>query len=221
MLHHPAINVIQHAYDCFCSKACRIDSYNRIADDFTEDEMSHEYFRVIHRQEEEQLNRLFRKTKRKILFGYTFGKTALQGTIYTSFGAWISTQEQYRHMTTAERRNMANKIRYATKAFDDWDIIVHNLVNPAYKYVDARRFSVEHFYRARSPAWVNKQNNLLAPKQPVPRIIPNYDQTKVREILEFIKETSIIDDVSGDDEQLQLLSKDLLEGMRQLRDNDN
>ena len=55
--------------------------------------------------------------------------------------------------------------------------------------------------------------------QPVPRLVPNYQKSKIKDILNFIKYTSIIDDVSGDDDQLELMSKELLEGMRAIRDN--
>lgn len=220
LLPRPTIIGREHAFECFCSETCRTASAERVARDYSGGEIEEEYFRVIHRQQEELLNRLLKKTKRKILFGYSFGKTSLEGTRYVSFGAWVSAQPQYRLMTRPERRDMSTKIRHATKVFEDWDRIVHNLINPNYKFIDARRFSIEQFYRARCDTWVFKQNKLLGPKEQVPRAIANYDNNKVQLILDFIKNTMIIDDVSGDDEQLKLISTDILIGMKMIRDND-
>ncbi len=209
-----------HANECFCCIQCRLESSEKISTDNTVEELFDEYYRIIHRQEEEQLNNLLKKTKKKILFGYTWGKRCLENTLYSSFGAWLAVQPQYRHMHRSERRALATKVRHATKVFEDWDRIVHNLINPTYKYVDARRFSVEHFYRARNDVWVQRQNKLLG-KEKVMSAVPSFCMNKIKAIVDYAKETGIVDDVSGDDEQLQLIAKYLLEGIREVRNEDD
>lgn len=218
LLPHPVMAGREHDRECFCCVECRVISANKESAENSDLEIFNEYFQVSHRQVDEQLNVLFLKTKRKILLGYTVGKKCLLNTIYTSFGAWLSAHPQHGLMPLKERRDMATKVRHATKVFEDWDRIVHNLTNPAYRYIDARRFSVDQLYRSRNDFWVYKQNKLLGPKERDQTSVPNYSQEKIQTILTFIAGTQIIDDVSGADDQLQLISKDLLDGMKKLRD---
>ena len=217
----PVIVNGHHTRECFCSVECRARSVQEVLLLHDIEEMYGEYYRVIPRQQNEQLNRLFAKTKKKILFGYSFRMRCLHNTGYTSFGAWLANEPRYQTMSLPDKRDLCKKIRWATKVFRDWEKIVHNLTNPCYQYIEARKFSVEQFYRSRSDTWVEKQNRLLAPQTASPRIIPHFNEAKMLMILEFIKNTGIIDDVLGEDEQLQLICKHILEGLKTIRDSTN
>ena len=57
LLPRPTIIGREHAFECFCSETCRTASAERVARDYSGGEIEEEYFRVIHRQQEELLNR--------------------------------------------------------------------------------------------------------------------------------------------------------------------
>ena len=79
--------------------------------------------------------------------------------------------------------------------------------NPNYIYVDIRKFSLNYLNRALNPKFLDDQNKLLAPKEFKQPVLPNFSVEKFNSIINFIEETDVVGDVSGDEEQIRLLTK--------------
>ena len=70
---------------------------------------------------------------------------------------------------------------------------VHNLVNPDYAYIDATRFSVQQFYRARNDVWVEKlwsfvedENGKMGGNPPSRPVKRNYEIQLVYDVVDNI-----------------------------------
>ena len=211
-----------HPIVCFCNIDCRLSSIETVLrDSMSVMDIYTEYYRIIPRQQDEQLNRLFLRTKKLIIFGNAFRSAILRNTrtrrntYYSSFGSALAANPEYQFLDQDQRLELSAKISLAKQAFDDWDAINDNIRR--YPYIDIRKMSIHQLLRARKDSWCKKENNLHAPVELREKVTPDYDGDKVKSIIEFIKNTNIVNDVGGDVEQLSLIAKDIFAGMKGIR----
>ena len=90
------------------------------------------------------------------------------------------------------------------------------------RYLDILRMSIRPaVIRERKYSWCRKENNLHAPDELREKVRPAYSDETVKTILQFIKDTDIINDVGGDVEQLSLIAKYIYVGMKGIRNGVN
>ena len=207
-----------HPRECFCCQRCRVEGLNNVMteEENEEEEFFQEFFRVIPRQLNQIHERHFKKMKRMVLYGNALRIKSLHNTGYTSYGAWLA--HSHPDLSLDERQEKCNKINWAKNVFEKWDNIVHNMSNPLYVNIDIRRLSLQQLNRARKDNWCKEENRRQAPREErtVPTV-PNFSMVKIDNIFESIIESQIVDDVSGDEDQLKLISKMLLDKMKNLR----
>ena len=96
----------------------------------------------------------------------------------------------------------------------NWELIKHNLTNSAMTEVDARNFSLRKLYEARNLSWclgeAKRNSRTSKPKQD--DTSQAYEEGKYLNILKKIKDEKILDDVSFDEDQADLISDRIKEG---------
>ena len=209
-----------HRGDCFCSRACRATTV-AVLGQHTEDQMFQQHFNILPAREDAQLNELFYQTMRKVAFGVAFHiKILSHNLLYSSFGAALNVHPQYcdPHYTYDERKDISKKIRAAKQVYDDWDKIVANAINSEITHVDLRKFSIDQLGQAKNFSWLVGLNDKYAAKKRKRRgpPEPNFSDAKIAHIMAAIVQSGIIQDVSGDVDQLDLISKRLLEEMKKV-----
>ena len=147
----------------------------------------------------------FRNTLVKITLGVAYKQRCLQNTNYTSFGAWLGSQPDGTFRNINKDRLCA-KITHVTHVFQDWDVIVHNLTNPQMVNIDARKFSIMQLYRARNFSWCIRYNNMHGnpPRGVIER--PEYDENKYQAVIDLVRTSRLLEDVSRSTEQAKLIS---------------
>ena len=81
-------------------------------------------------------------------------------------------------------------------------------------YVDVRKFSLADLSEAVNFPWVKNYNDQHKPKEPGWRKPqPEYPRSLITSILASIDDSGILDLVNHDTEQVNLIGKDLLNGM--------
>ena len=191
-----------HAEYCFCADCRNRKCAQIIGTTVRQDTLFEAFMNGIPRQDDEYLNELFKNTLIKITVGVAYKHRCLQNTRYSSFGAWLASQPQgaFGNIDTAQ---LCSRITQVTYVFQDWDTIVHNLTNPQMVNIDARRFSIEQFYRARNFNWCERTNG-----NP-PRGIderPEYDERKYKAVIDLVRSSELLQDVSKSSEQAKLIA---------------
>ena len=161
---------------------------------------------ALPRRSEEYRNNRFRATLDLIVALYSF-KIKCREVGGCGCGVWLRRNTR---LNGKERARVTEKVRHAYAVFRDWETIVFNLTNQALTDVDCRDFTVKKFYQARSFSWCLKQQNENSgvtgtSNDPT----EEYDQQKFSNIVEHICRTKILDDVSFDEDQASLISKNL------------
>ena len=206
-----------HTRDCFCSHNCRVESLQAVlSENIDEEQLFREYYQIIPKQINDLEDRLFNKTKRLILYGNVHRIQALAGTRFTSYGAWLAWAPQHRNMSKPDKEERCQKMTWAKKVLEDWDTIVINMSNPLLVHINIKRFTVQQLYRARCPKWCKKENRRQDPNSVTETVVPNFDIHKIDTIARCIEETGIVNDVSGEDDQLKLISNMLLQRMKNI-----
>ena len=187
----------EHVDNCFC-QVCRGRKLQRLLNaGLTNLQLYDRCFIELVEQEDERLRRLFHTTVRRIIAGKAYREQCLAGTNYTSFGWWARQANQFRHMPAKERMVLVKKVNEINLVFSNWEVIVRNLTDSRMLYVDARRFSVNQFYRAVDIGWCLRQNELHRPAgrndgDPV------YPEDMYQGILQYVYNSGILDHVDHD-----------------------
>ena len=122
---------------------------------------------------------------------------------YVSFGRWLAVNAP--QLSTLQRKQISQQISEVKHICDDWDQIVANLSDIRMTHVDARRFTINKFYRACNMDWCLAQQRLNNPPQRDNPITPEFDSIKFNIAMESIRD--ILQDVSFCPEQGNVLSK--------------
>ena len=158
------------------------------------------------RRNEEVRNTRFRNTLDTIV-AYKSFRSKCREVGGCGCGVWLRRNTP---LNKKERSRVTEKVRHACYVYDNWDTIVNNLTNRALTDVDCRDFTIKKFYEARNFSWCLKeqrQNSGSAERQP--DADKEFDQTKFDNIVNHVKRSRILDDVSFDEEQAALICKKL------------
>ncbi len=209
-----------HLRYCFCEQ-CRGYQYQQIEDArFTTRQLFNFAFEQIHQSEEVKLNQLYRLTLRKIVFGKVYKDACLRNTPYEDFGWWARTQEDFMRLPKPVQEKFCKEVNQIDSVYKDWEDIVSNLTVPNLHHVDARKFSVNQFYRARKPEWCLNYNDIMRGGGQADLV---YEEHKYQRILRFIIQSGILDDISHESILTSMLGcrlqRDLMIISRQNRHN--
>ena len=87
---------------------------------------------------------------------------------------------------------------------DSRQILPYNLTDTRLSHIDARRFSIDSFYRARNLNWCLNQNDLLRRRGDADKV---YEEHKYQSIIHFIISTDILLDIEHDDLLTSMLGR--------------
>ena len=186
-----------HIANCFCV-TCRNRKKGEISVGMTQEELSEVYFHQVSRDENIRLNSYFIDTMKKIIHGKAHYDSCLRDTHYRYFGRWLSNEPSFSHLTESEKERFSRKMNQVNAVFNDWETIVSNLTDERMVNIDARKFSIYQFYRARMLHWCIDHNELHRnPGRHDPEN-PDYSEDKFRGIMNYIHQSRILEDINHD-----------------------
>ena len=158
------------------------------------------------RRNEEVRNTRFRHTLDTIV-AYKSFRLKCREVGGCSCGVWLRRNTP---LNKRERSRVTEKVGHACYVYDNWDAIVNNLTHRALTDVDCRDFTIRKFYEARNFSWCLKEQRQNSGSAERPSDAEEeFDQTKFSNIVNNIKRSEILDDVSFDEEQAALICKKL------------
>ena len=125
-------------------------------------------------------------------------------------GVWLKRNTT---MNQKERARVTEKVGHACTVFQEWERIVYNLTNRAITHVGCRTFTIKKFYQARNFSWCLKENDDAIAKTSTNE---EYDGQKLSSIVDYIKRSTILDDVSFDKGQAQLILQMIHKEMKKI-----
>ena len=180
---------------CFCQR-CRHERYEIIVgNNYTNNRLRQLFTNDLVIEEEEKLDLLHHSTLEKILYGKVFMDSSLNQAGKKYFRPWA--KRHYPHLTKEKLDEFVSNVKRASTAFDKWDTIVENLTDSRLSYIDARRFSVYHFWRARHLTWCITFNEALRSKGKNDGEKP-YPEDKYQLILQQIINSGILSDIENE-----------------------
>ena len=194
-----------HEEFCFCVNCRNRKCAEIMGTTVTRDTLFEAFLNGIPRDDDEHLNEIFKNTLIKITVGVVYKHRCLANTRYSSFGAWLGAQPQGAYGNINKAR-LCDRITHVTYVFRDWDTIVHNLTNPQMVNIDARKFSIYQFYRARTFSWCVNYNNMHGTTSRGESERPEYDETKYLAVLNLVRTSQLLEDVSKSTEQAKLIA---------------
>ena len=132
-------------------------------------------------------------------------------------GMWLSAHCPA--MSERDRSRITEKIKYCVGVFKKWDTIVHNLNNSAITDVDARDFTLKKFYFAAKLSWCFKeqdQNKKPATVAPTTPPTQAYDEQKFQGMVNYIRNSNILNDVSFNPDQADLIADRLKKALQDI-----
>ena len=113
-----------------------------------------------------------------------------------------------------QRINFVQQITFAKGIYENWDHIVANLQDRRMTHVDVRDFCLRKLYDAQKFSNCMDEQNRLDPSIPNPSAIPRYDEEKLGEIMQKIKDTNILGLLDYNKPQCNLLTKEITRRMK-------
>ena len=172
------------------------------------DQLDHLFFHAQQENEDRRATLLLQSTLDRIVTGECFRLLCLSRRYnpdgYTSFGVWL-TNRTGQQMNGDDRRKICAQMTEVKMICKDWDVIVNNLTHGEMTHVDARRFSINQFYRARKMKFCNDQQRLNGPAPQPLEIIAEYDQDDYQSIMQEVIDTDILGKIAYDEEQAKLI----------------
>ena len=105
-------------------------------------------------------------------------------------------------------------MKHANTVFDKWDTIVENLTDNRLTYIDARRFSIGQFWKARHLSWCLTHNeSLRLEAQGRSEGDKPYPEDKYQMIFQQIINSGILDDVDNDPQTAACIGRRLQSDM--------
>ena len=182
--------------NCFC-QGCRDRRLRQVIDvGYTNNELYNLFIYELVEKEDIRLEKLHQATLQQIVHGKAYKTSSLENTNYRYFKSWAKTQENFADLSAKELSKLCDKVNEASVVFDSWDSIVFNLMDDRMDQIDARRFSVRQFYMAKNINWCLSYNEMLRKKGKNEDLAP-YPEDKYNDILQYIINTGILDDVNN------------------------
>jgi len=181
--------------NCFCQR-CRHERYDIIVGiNYPNNRLRQLFTNDLVMEEEDKLYMLYHTTLEKVLYGKVFMESSLNQEGKKYFRPWA--RRHFPHLTEEKLNEFVENVKRASTVFDKWDTIVENLTDSRLTYIDARRFSVLHFWRARHLNWCLNYNESLRSKGKDQADKP-YPEDKYQMIFQHIKNSGILDDIDND-----------------------
>jgi hypothetical protein len=205
-----------HLQFCFCEH-CRLAKYLEVHNQgFTHGQLFDLAFERIPRTENARLNSLFRLTLKKIIYGKVYKDACLRNTPYEDFGWWARTQPNFMRLDKTVREKFCRDVNQIDVVYRDWGKIVTNLTDPRLHHLDARKFSIDQFYRARNEDWCLNYNDLLRMGGRADLV---YEEHKYQRILRYIIYSDILDDINHDAILTSMLGRRLQKDLMRISKN--
>ena len=196
-----------HKSICFCV-TCRERKMNTLAANLTFEQVHRLFFQVQASLEDAAAENLLQTTLERIAAGESFRKLCLSRRYnphgYTSFGVWLN---RHTNRTEQERKKICMQMTEVKMINAHWEEIVTNLTDRRMTHVDARRFTINKFYRAININFCLNQQRLNGPQTTPVEIIQEYDEQKFQDIMALVCSSGILDDVSYCPDQAKLIVK--------------
>ena len=208
VLHNITINGA-HVSHCFCL-TCRAERKTELEQcQLSMHELFNTAFGRLLRREEVQLNALFRNTLKRIVMLKVYHDKCIQSAHgrYSRWGAWARTQPQFARGRISEKyfKRISSDVRQACFVYAGWDNIVRNLTDPRITNIDVRKLSINQLYRFRNMANCIDYNESL--RTPGTNEDPAYPEYKLQNIMRFINDTGIIEDVDEDPSRVTMIGR--------------
>ena len=131
-------------------------------------------------------------------------------------GKWMKLH--CRHWDPKKRSRITELCKFSAAIYMNWELIKHNLTNSAMTEVDARNFSLRKLYEARNLSWClgEAKRNSRKSKPKNDDASQAYDEGKYLNILKKIKDEKILDEVSFDEDQADLIADRIKEDLHDL-----
>ena len=187
-----------HRNNCVCG-GCQTHQLRQIlSEPVTENDLRDFYFRRLRREQDENLNRTFRVTIKRVVHGKAFYDLCMHNSPYEYFACYIKNEVRYSHMGEEEVKKFIKEIRMVRKVFRDWNDIVTNLTDDRMINIDVRKLSINQLYRARNLSWCIDYNEInRTPGRQDPEN-PSYSEEKYISILQFVHSIGILNDAEYD-----------------------
>ena len=203
----------QHLRHCFCDQ-CRTSKYLEIHNEgFTRGQLFDFTFNRIPQSEDRRLNELYKITLRKIIYGKVYKDACLNDTPYEDFGWWARTQPNFMRLGKSVREKFCREVNQIDLVYKDWDKIVENLTDDRLQHIDARRFSIDQFYRARNQGWLLNYNDMMRRSGQADVV---YEEHKYQRILRYVIQSGILNDIDHDDVLTSMLGRRLQRDLMQI-----
>ena len=205
----------QHVLGCCCDECQNSKVENLLTSGRNVAQLHNDYFVRLRHNQELQLNQLFRSTMERIIHGNAYKrKCTYPYTRFSSFGCWLRKNSTNPGFNEIGLKKMRTEITHVTKVHENWRKIVGNLCNSSMINIDARKFSIQQFYRAINYRWCVRYNNLHGSNNnQIDR--PTYSEEKYIDILRYIHDSSILEETGYDPAQAALICSRLKRDLTQ------
>ena len=131
-------------------------------------------------------------------------------------GKWMDLH--CRHWDRRKRSRIIELCKFSAGIYRNWELIKHNLTNSAMTEVDAKNFSMRELYDARNLSWCLREVKRNSRKSKSKEDNPSqaYDEGKYMNILKKIEDEQILDSVSFDEDQADLIADRIKEDLHNL-----
>jgi hypothetical protein len=126
---------------------------------------------------------------------------------YSRWGSWARTQPQFAKGRISENRfkQICSEVGQACAVYAGWDNIVRNLTDPRITNIDVQKLSINLLYSSRTMAKCIEYNESL--RTPASNDEPAYPEFKFRNIMQFIQDTGIYNDVEEDPQRVSMIGR--------------
>ena len=181
--------------NCLC-ETCRPLRLQQIRVRGNLNNLYHGFMNSLPRKEEACLDKLYSNTVQLIVQGKAYKETSLEGTEYRYFKCWAKNQPEFRELSEKQFSKFTEKVNEAAWVFDNWTKITANLTDRRLTEIDARRLSINQFYRAGNIDWCLSYNETLRKKRKPDD--PLYSNEKFNGVFNAIVESGILEDINHD-----------------------
>ena len=118
-----------------------------------------------------------------------------------------------------KKSKIINLCKFSAGIFRNWDLIVHNLTDASMSQVDARDFTLRKLYEARNISFCQREKRQNTSEEVTSKpdeVNQEYDETKYIRNLEHIKNSEILNDVSFDPSQANLIASRIKDDLQKL-----
>ena len=158
-------------------------------------QLFHLFHDLLSAKSDSRLDKYHESVLDLIVSGYAYKKSCLDNSGFLTFKPWAKGQAIFEDWTPKDFNAFCADVNEASKVFEHWNQIVSNLTDRRMTYIDARRFSVNFFYRAKEIDWCLIRNEQNRPKGNRRGEEPLYTADKYNALFQSILASGILDDI--------------------------